>query len=154
MPTISISAACELLDVEAERVRQLISDGHIRRTARGRLVMEQAVRGFVSALRDEAERTSTSATASRVQAARARALELKNAVADGTLFDFIECQDILAEVFGGAKSGIYGVPARVSRDLDFRRQAETVIDGALNGICDHFAREADRLKAELGDAAR
>jgi hypothetical protein len=82
---VSLANAAKELDLCSERIRQLIRDGLIDRGPRGKVSMISAYRGLVKFLRDDSRRTSKSASASRVQDARSREIELRTAEREGQL---------------------------------------------------------------------
>lgn len=57
---ISTVLAGELLQLGPERVRQLIKDGYVVRSAHGRVTIRQAVQGYLR-FRDDSERRSSKA---------------------------------------------------------------------------------------------
>lgn len=147
-PILSTAQAAELLEITAERVRQLVKSGHIEKRGKDQIPLLSAVRGYIRFLKEDERRSSKSASASRVQDSRAREIDLKVAEREGRLVDVVEHRDIFAEVFGTLKAGLAGVPARVTRDMDHRRKLETEIDDILRQAADRF----EQASRDLGDA--
>lgn len=150
--TISTTAAGDLLEIGAERVRQLIKDGYIERAARGQVKLRSAVQGYLRFRNEADRRASKSASASRVQDARAHEIEIRTAEREGRLIDLNEHLDLFAECFGALKAGLAGVPARLTRDMGFRRKIEQEIDDVLRQCADRF-EQAARDPGDAGAAA-
>src|SRR5262245_2013878 len=68
-----------LLMITGERVRQLQKLGAIPPSVKGNIPLVGAVQGYITWLKDEERRTSKSASASRVQDARAHEIEMRTA---------------------------------------------------------------------------
>ncbi|MDP1908983.1 MAG: hypothetical protein Q8K85_11835 [Hyphomicrobium sp.] len=145
MPTLTTPQAAHLLKCTPRWLQKLVDEGHIERRGRGRYAIVPVVHGGLDYLKDEQRRTSKSAAASRVQDARAREYELKNAEREARLVDINEHQELFVEVFGTLKASLYGVPARASKDIAIRRVIEKAIEEALVEASNRF----ERLTAEL-----
>ena len=70
--TITIDVAAKLLMVTPEWIRRLSKDGWIAKTERGRYRVVDVVQGYVRFLKDEARRSTKTASHSRLQEIRAR----------------------------------------------------------------------------------
>lgn len=147
-PILTTAQAAELLEITAERVRQLVKSDHIEKRGKDRIPLVSAVRGYIRFLKEDERRSSKSASASRVQDSRAREIDLKVAEREGRLIDVVEHRELFAEVFGTLKAGLAGVPARVTRDMDHRRRLETEIDDILRQAADRF----EQASRDTGDA--
>lgn len=149
MNKLTLSQAAELLGIKPEEARRLASEGFLEPDAGGGgISLSAAIRGYVRALREEAQRASTSAAASRLQAAKARAIELRNGEADGLLLDLAESTAIFSDAFGGWKSALYGLPARITRDIDVRHRIETAFNDALQRFTDETEARAKAAETE------
>lgn len=135
---LTTAQAAILLEIGPERVRQLVKSGHIEKRGKDQVPLVSAVRGYISFLKDEARRSSKSASASRVQDARAREIELKTAEREGRLMDVEEVREIVADWGGTLRTGLSSIPARLSRDMAFRRKIETEIDDVLRQATERF----------------
>jgi phage terminase Nu1 subunit (DNA packaging protein) len=149
---ISTQEAAALLEITPHRLRQLIAEGHIAQAKRAKVGLVGAVQGYIRFLKDDTRRSSKSASASRVQDARAREIDLKIAEREGRLIDAVEHRDLFAESFGIIKSGLDSIPARVTRDMALRRKIETEIDDVLRRAADRF-EQAARDPALAGEPA-
>jgi len=150
---ISTARAAKLLgDLTSVRVRQLIAEGYIEKAGRDRIVIETAVLGYLRFRNDDDRRSSKTASASRVQDARAREIDLKVAEREGRVVDLTEHMDLFAECFGALKAGLAGIPARLTRDMSLRRKIEQEIDDVLRQCADRF-EQAARDPGDAGAAA-
>lgn len=157
---ISTAQAAALLELTPERVRQLVKSGHIEKRAKDQVPLVSAVRGYIHFLKDEERRSSKSASASRVQDARAREIELKTAEREGSLMDVEEVRAVVAEWGGVIRTGLNSIPARLSRDMTFRRKIETEIDDVIRQATERFesamgnrSAAAGAVEADTGDDA-
>lgn len=137
---IPISEAAAELQIGAERIRQFVKDGLVERGPRGMVSLLSLYRGYVKFLRDDQRRSSKSASTSRVNDARAKEIELKTAEREGRLMDVDEVRDVVSEWAGKLRAGLSGLPARLSRDMTFRRKIEAEIDDVLRQVTDHFSK--------------
>lgn len=151
---ISTVLAGELLQLGPERVRQLIKDGYVVRSAHGRVTIRQAVQGYLRFRDDSERRSSKSASASRVQDARAREIDVRTAERDGRLVDLTEHLDVFAEVIGALKAELMGVPAQASAAMDVRRKIERAINDALGRCAIRFEKASAEAVAETRRRAR
>lgn len=157
---ISTAQAAALLELTSERVRQLVKSGHIEKRAKDQVPLVSAVRGYIHFLKDEERRSSKSASASRVQDARAREIELKTAEREGSLMDVEEVRAVVAQWAGVIRTGLNSIPARLSRDMTFRRKIETEIDDVFRQATESFesamgnrSAAAGAMEADTGDDA-
>lgn len=141
---MTTAQVAELFEITAERVRQLVKSGHIEKRAKDQVPLVSAVRGYIRFLKDDERRSSKSAAASRVQDARAREIELKTAEREGSLMDVEEVRAVVAEWGGVIRTGLNSIPARLSRDMTFRRKIETEID-------DVFRQATERFESAMGN---
>jgi hypothetical protein len=146
-PLLNTNQAALLIMKGGERVRQLVKAGWI--TASGpandrRYRLLDVVQGYIRFRDDEDRRANKTAAHTRITDARSREVELKNAQREGKLIELEEALATLEAVVALFRLEISGLPARVTRDLQFRRTIET----ALHDILDHIADlAAERAKA-------
>lgn len=145
--TITTEVAARLIMVSAERVRQLTKQGHIARMGRDRYRVVDVVQGYIGYLKDEQRRTSKSASASRVQDARAREIELRTAREEHRLIETDEAIGVCDELVGAYKVELAGLPARLTRDIDLRRKIEVECDDICRRVADRFAEKASALRS-------
>ncbi|MBX9740504.1 MAG: hypothetical protein K2X62_10540 [Beijerinckiaceae bacterium] len=150
---LTTAQAGALLELSAERIRQLIGAGYIEKHGKDQVPLVSAVRGYIRFLKDDERKASRTAAVSRVQIARAREIEFKIAEREHRLIDIAEHEDLFAEAFGSIRSGLAGVPARVTRDVELRRRIEAGIDDVLRRAADRFEEGTANLKASGADIA-
>jgi phage terminase Nu1 subunit (DNA packaging protein) len=149
-PLVNTDQAARLIMKGPERIRQLAKEGWIVQTGtkqdrRYRLL--DVVQGYIRFRDDEDRRANRSAAHSRITDARSREVELKNAQREGRLIELDEVIAMIDELIGLLRSSLSGLPARVTRDLQFRRTIETAVNDILNTIADFAIERAKALGA-------
>jgi hypothetical protein len=135
------------LDLKRTRIRQLVAEGVLRRRSDGSFDLDQSRISYIRWLRSADRRASKSASASRVQDARARQIELATARVEGELCTTQEAIEFVDEVVGGLRAELSGFAARVTRDVALRQ----ILDNEITGI---LARAASRWGAEAAELRR
>jgi hypothetical protein len=133
--------------VSPERIRQLSKDGWIEKQGRDQFFLVDVVQGYIRFRNDSDRRAQKSAADSRVRDARAREIELRNAVREGRLIEIDEAIAIVEEMIGLFRAETAGLPAHVTRDLQFRKTIETAVNDILERVAD-IAAERGRAVAE------
>jgi hypothetical protein len=152
---IKTEVAAALLMVTVEWVRRLTNEGWITKVAKDQYRVQDVVQGYIKYLRDENRQTSKSAAASRVQDARAEAIQLQLDEKRGVMLQQgqAEAVTVIDEFFGGLRSDLMAIPARVTADLVLRRKIEDGIDDAFGAASKRAVDAADRV-ATAGEALR
>jgi len=127
---IPTADAARLLMISAERIRQLQKDGYIPRGKRGHVSLVGAVQGYIRFRDDADRRANKSAAESRVRDARAKEIELRNAVRLRELVPVEEATAALDLTFGAMVAELDGLPARITRDMPLRRKIDDEIIAA------------------------
>ncbi|WP_245471133.1 hypothetical protein [Bradyrhizobium genosp. SA-3] len=138
--------------VSPERIRQLSKEGWIEKQGRDQFLLVDVVQGYIRFRNDSDRRAQKSAADSRVRDARAREIELRNAVREGRLIEIDEAMAIVEEMIGLFRAETAGLPARVTRDLQFRKTIETAVNDILERVAD-IAAERGRAVAEARAAS-
>ena len=107
----------------------------------------ETFQGFLRYARDEDRRTTKTAMRSRVQAARAREIEMRTAQRAGILCETDEALALADDVFGMLRSDLSGLPATVTRDLEIRSEIEKGVNEILNRTAKRLALRAQDLRA-------
>src|SRR5688572_15029809 len=90
--TIDTATAARLCECSPEWIRKLSREGWIKKQGTDLYLVVDVVQGMLRFMRDEARRSSKSASASRVQDARAREIELKVARDEAALVDMADVE--------------------------------------------------------------
>lgn len=136
--------AARLLMCTEQWFLKLVKDGWITRASRGRYKIVEVVQGHIKYLQDENRRAQKSASASRVQDARAKQIEMQTARELGKL---VEIDDVLTwqgEILGTLSRELTGVSAASTRDLTLRLEIEKQINAAV-GRCRRAFEEGHAL---------
>jgi hypothetical protein len=116
----NVSAVARHLFLSPARIRELQAEGVLQRI-NGKLDLDDSRRRYIDHLR---QRRPKSPADEKWREERARQLALQNAVKARDLISFTEADEALETVIGLILSELYGMSARVTRDLELRRRIE------------------------------
>jgi len=151
--TIPVDVAAKLLMVTPEWVRRLTKDGWIAKTDRGRYRVVDVVQGYIRFLKDDARRSSKTASLSRLQDIRTRKEELAVAQTERELVPLVEAMTLVDEVAGAVVARINAIPARLTRNIEQREQLQREVDDALTEVADRIAKLGRSYRADDEDPA-
>src|SRR5262245_36016180 len=143
---VGATTVCRILGLSHQRVQDLAKAGWIKRIGIGIYPLAGAVQGYITFLKAEERRTSKVATASRVQAARARAIELKTAREEHELMEVEEGIAFVDEMIGFLKNELNGLAAAYTRDIPERRKIQELVDAVFSRAAVVFAERASALE--------
>jgi hypothetical protein len=149
--SLNLEQTCRLLMLSKARVQQLVKGGYIPKPAKDTYPIIGAVQGYIKFLKEEERRTSKVQADSRVRDARAREIELRIAERE---HDLIPIEDAKAEISAftqDTRAEITGLGARITRDMELRRQIDTEVDQILHRLAER-AEKAGHALATEGDA--
>lgn len=126
------TSGSKLIGVTQQYFNQLVRDGWIKSLGKNRYRLGDVVQGYKAFLQDEHRRTQKSASASRVQDARAANIELQTMKELGKLIEVEEVQAFLSDTIGTLRSEFSGVAAASTRDLDQRAAIEKNLNAAID----------------------
>ena len=131
----------KLIMIELQWFNTLVRQGHIKGVPGRKNVYKivDVVQGYITYLKDENRRSTKSASASRVQDARAAEIELKIAKEQRDLIPKDEVCDFLTETVGTFRSRLSGVPAAATRDPEVRVAIEKELDDAIADLNRSFS---------------
>lgn len=135
------------LDLSRVRVVQLVNEGVLTRHRDGSFDLDACRVAYIHYLRSEDRRGTKSATANRVQEARAKEIELRTAREEGRLVPLESVQAALADILGTYRYELTGVPAASSRDLTVRAEIEKHLNDAIDRCRGRFEQTSDALRA-------
>jgi hypothetical protein len=138
--TITVEVAARLLMVTPEWIRRLSKDGWIPKVQRGRYRVVDVVQGYIRFLKDEARRSSKTASLSRLQDIRTRKEELAVAQTERELVPLVEAMTLVDEVAGAVVARVNAIPARLTRNIEQREQLQREVDDALTEVADRIAK--------------
>lgn len=150
--TIDTATAAALVKITPTYVRKLSRDGWFKSAGRDRWHLVDVVQGYISCLKDEGRRTSRSASASRVQDARAKEIELKVAREDRSIIDTDEALAAADRMAGAYLESVSGLPARITRNQSERQRLEKIFDAERQRLSDIFAKIASSVRTGIEDA--
>lgn len=135
------------LDLSRVRVVQLVDEGALPRNGDGSFELDACRVAYIRYLRSEDRRGAKSATASRVQEARAKEIELRTARDEGRLWDAETAEAAFTEILGTFRSELGGVAAGSTRDLAVRAEIEMNLYAAIDRCDASFANATASLRA-------
>ncbi len=155
-PLLTTDMAARLLMRTPQRIRDLAKEGWIVRQGKSsdpRYHLLDVVQGYIR-FRDDADRRATkTASATRVSDARAREIELRNAIREGKYTETAEVIEFIDYITGTFRSELSGFAARCTRDLVLRRTMDTALNDILNRIADIATARAELLRS-AGDGSQ
>lgn len=131
---ITIEQAGRLLELSAERVRQLIKAGYIEKTRHNHTTLVSTVRGYIRFLKEAASEKTQNAAENRVRDARAREIELRLAKDTRELIQQEEAIHAMSRLATFVAHEFQGLPARITRDMSLRKQIEAELHGSQENI--------------------
>jgi len=149
--TITMSQAATFLNRSVSWVQTLVSQGYITRSGHNQYSLVAIVRGALAYYEDLLQKSSKVAAASRATAARTREIELRIAERRRDLIPMEDAKAEIAAVVSEVRAEIAGLGARVTRDLELRRQIDREADGILGRLAER-AEQASRALATEGGA--
>lgn len=144
---IGLADAAKLIGKSETHVLALVKSGHIPRAAKGQYLATAVAQGALKFREDEDRRSSKTAEQTRIQAGRAREIELRNAREEGKLFDADDVETVFADILGTFRSELSGVPAASTRDLALRANIEKHLNAAVDRCRDSFTKASETLRA-------
>jgi hypothetical protein len=135
------------LDLSRVRVVQLVDEGHLPRNSDGSFDLDACRIAYIRYLRSEDRRGAKSATASRVQEARAKEIELRTAREEGRLIPLEGAQAAMTDILGTFRYELTGIPAASTRDLKVRAEIEKHLNDAIDRCRQRFEQAGDALRS-------
>jgi hypothetical protein len=124
----------------------LVADRIIEKLPNGRYDIDKTRVAYITHLR-RARRTSPQTTArAEFDAAKARDLQVRAAIREGTLMETEEAIAIVDELVGFMLAGLSGLPARITRNMEARREIEAEIFNLRQALADKRAKRAAELE--------
>lgn len=135
------------LDLSRVRIVQLVNEGALPRNDDGSFDLDACRVAYIRYLRSEDRRGTKSATANRVQEARAREIEQRTLKDANKLVDLESVQAAVADIIGTYRFELTGVPAASTRDLTIRAAIEKHLNDAIDRCRQRFEQVGDALRA-------
>lgn len=136
--------------IGGERIRQLTKAGWIRKSGQNSYLLGNVIDGFLAYRDDLSAKAAADTEQSRLAKSRRAEIELRIAREKGQLTETAEAVAFVDEALGTLKSEFDGMPARVTRDLEFRNKIEAEIDDAFRRAAERAKQAADVLASGSG----
>jgi hypothetical protein len=137
----NVSAVARHLMLSPARVRELEAEGIFHRL-NGKLDLDECRHRYIEHLR---QRRPRSPADEKWREERARQLELQNSIKARDLIPFTEANEGLETVIGFILAELYGMGARVSRDLEARRRIDEDIFAVRQRVTDKLTELTNAL---------
>jgi len=138
---------CKLLMITQQWFNRLVRDGWIKKLGKNRYRVIDVVQGYIKYLQDENRRATKSASASRVQDARAGQIEMQMARERRDLIEIEDVQAFLSDTLGALRTELSGVAAASSREFEVREAIEMNLNAAIERCRSAF----DAASKAVGD---
>jgi hypothetical protein len=124
----------------------LLADRIIEKLPNGRFDIDATRVKYIQHLR-RARRTSPETTArAAYDQAKAHDLAVRSAIRDGTLMETDEAMAIIDELMGILLTGLSGMAARITRDMEVRRAIDREVYNLRQALADKCAQRAAALE--------
>lgn len=145
----------DMLGLTAWRVQQLVAEGVMTRSGKGKFPLLANIKAYVTWLKDDQRKATKSAAASEFQQERAEEVRLRNADRRKRMIEEAEAEVIrvIDEIAGPLRSDLMALPAQVTDDLALRRKIEERVDGAFGAASKRAGIAANRIQ-EHGSASK
>jgi len=152
---LKIEQAAALLRLSTSRVKQLISEGWIKRDGDGKLTIVNVVHGYLDLRDDEVKRITAKAADNEVRRARAREITLRTAKAERELVPRDDAEEFVQLLIGEVVARLQGLPARFTRDVNERSILEQLIRDVRKEVAEIAAKHVAAFQsgAEPSEAA-
>lgn len=151
MPKLGVSGPVvgQHLDLTKQRVGQLVDENVFARLSDGSFDLDACRVAYIRWLRSDERRASKAVTTSRFQEARAADLEQRTAERNKDLLKQAQAEaiSVIDEFYGGLRSDLMAIPARVTADIALRRRIEDGIDDAFGASAKRSLAAADHIEA-------
>ncbi|HVV60225.1 MAG TPA: hypothetical protein VHD14_00560 [Pseudolabrys sp.] len=135
------------LGLSRVRVGQLAEYGTLKRSPSGRFDQDACRLAYIGFLRAQRRGDGRSPGRGRLDAAKAKQIEIAIAREERRLIKMDEALGFVDELVGGLRSDFQGLGARVTRDLPMIRKIDAEVDGIFNRTADKYQAEAAALRA-------
>ena len=124
----------------------LVSEGFLKRAGRGQYKPQDVAQAALKFRESEDRRSSQTEERRRIEAAKARAIELRVAQEEGSLIEMEQVEAAVSEIFGTYRFELSGVPAASTRDLVIRASIDKHLTAAIERCRAKFERAAKALR--------
>ena len=158
-PTFPVAKIASLLLITTRRVQQLVKEGVIPKTERGRYELEPAVHGYIRYLQDRGSigaNTVDDAKSYYEQRARLIRLQADRAEAElhelqGSLVAVDDVSEQWARLLGRMRQRILSIPSKLAPMIHHETDAaivESILEAAVHDVLTEFAQYADEDEGE------
>lgn len=136
-----------VLNLTPQRIDQLVKEGVIEKSGRGRYPLVGSVHAYIRSLKSAMDGQTKRATSNRAQEARAAEIERRMAREDREIITLAEAVASVDEVAGEYLQSIGSLPARITRDPRERQRIEAICDAERLRLSDRFVKASRDLRS-------
>lgn len=148
--TVSVSEAAALFDRTPRWLQILAAAGFVAKAERGRYSLASVCRGVLGYYEDQLAKASKGAAASRATIARTKEIELRIAERQRHLIPLDDAKAEISALVSEVRAEIAGMGARITRDMELRRQIDSEADGILHRLAQRAEKAGHALATEGG----
>ena len=141
-----------VLGVSTQFIDNLVAGGYVPAAVDHKHDLGALVRGAIRYLREERRNKKSETAENRVREARAAEIELRTAERSRQVVTVDEAREWISEVVSLFRSGLAGLPARITRDVEDREKIEGHCDGIIEAIRERLVEDRD-LEAKPASGA-
>jgi hypothetical protein len=120
----------------------LLADRIIEKLPNGRFDLDKTRVAYITHLRRARRTSPETAARAAYDAAKARDLQVRAAIREGALIHFDDAQAALDEIMGLVLTALSSLPARVTRNMEARREIEREVFGLRQELAAKCAKRA------------
>lgn len=141
-----------MLGISERWVQKLENKGVLRKVGHGRYPLSSSVQAYVDDVRKAEQAKHDATTSSKVELLRekARKARRENDEAENKLIPIEGAMVVLDMVVGTMRTGLSGLPARITDDIELREVIEREVDEVLHHASETLVKASQAL-AEGGD---
>jgi phage terminase Nu1 subunit (DNA packaging protein) len=153
-----IAVIVQLLDLSVQRVHQLVAEGVLVKTERGRFDLVRSVQGYIKFLRQRALKADASqdSWSDRKRRAATETAEMELAILKGEYAPLGELKEMIALATSIARSKLYAIPTKLAPRLHDGltiAQKEAMIRAEIDKAMESLSALAKADRARINKAA-
>jgi phage terminase Nu1 subunit (DNA packaging protein) len=156
--TFPLDTICKLLDLTPQRVNQLVREGIVPRSERGRYELVPVVQAYVRYLRDRAVKGDVhgddySAHRTRLVKVRADLLEMEQSQAEGRLIPAGDVEAAWVEVLANCRAKMLSIPTKAAPEV-FAAESLVEVKGLLKTAVNEALSELASVNVQVKNPVR
>lgn len=151
--SLTVTEAAAATKRSTQWIHELAKAGYIVKEGRGRYSVAALLEGIPAYYEQLLQKLRQTASASRATDARTEEIRLRIAERRRELIPMDDARAELAAVVSEVRAEIVGMGARITRDMELRRQIDREADGILQRLAERAEKACGALEAAGGSVA-